>query len=82
MSTIGAAAPLLDHQRCRGLDGVPDADEVDVELVAEGAARVGGGVHDPDAGVGEDDVDPAQLPRAVGDRPRDGVGVADVDLGR
>lgn len=60
----GAAAPLLDHQRRGGVDGVPGADEFDVERVVERPARVGV-LHDPDAGVRKRDVDATELLCAI-----------------
>jgi hypothetical protein len=51
---------LLDHRGRCGLDGIPDAEKIDLHLVAEGAGIVDVRGHHADTGVGQDDVEAAQ----------------------
>ena len=70
-NTVQAAAPLMIEQRRGGA----------VVITSSVFGLIGRGVHVPDPRVREDDVDAAEPPRAVGDRPGDGLPVPDVDLG-
>ena len=72
-----SAGALLDHGRYRGLDGVVDAGEVDVDDVAPAVVT---GLHGSDTGVGDHDVEPAELVEARLHRGRQRCSVADVGL--
>jgi len=77
-----AAPALFDHERGSGLDGVPDAEEVDLDLVAERLLLARAGGHHPDACVGHHDIHRAQARYTAGHSGPQGGSVADVGLGR
>jgi len=73
------ALPLQHGQP--GLDGVPGADQVDVDLIAECRSRIRLVVlADQDTGVGDDRVEPAELLDTGGHRVLEGIEVAHVRL--
>ena len=72
-----SAGALLDHGRYRDVDGVVDAGEVDVDDVAPAVVA---GLHRGDAGVGHDDVEPAELVEAGPHCGRQRFAIADVGL--
>ena len=72
-----SARALLDHGRYRGLDGVVDAGQVDVDDVAPAVVTR---LHGGDAGVGNHDVESAEFVNACLHRGRQRCSVADVGL--
>ena len=79
----GPALALIEQVRDRSPGGVPHGGEVRVQhgppVLLAGLRRAGGDALD--AGVGRDDVHPAELADSVGQQPGDGVEVAGVGLG-
>ena len=75
-----SAAGALDERGYRGVDGVPRADEIDIDDVAEGAVPIIG-VGDPDdPGIGDDDVEPAEGLQSLLEHRCNGITVANVAL--
>src|SRR5450755_3626663 len=77
-----AAPALLDHDGGSGLNGVPDAEQVDLDLVAERLLLAGVPGHHPDPRVGHHDVHRAEARCAAGHSGLQSGSVADVGLGR
>jgi len=76
-----AAPALFDHHRGGGLDGVPGAEQVDLNLVAERLLLAGVLGHHPDARVGQHDIHRAELRDTAGHSGPQRGSVADVGLG-
>src|ERR1700733_7326818 len=77
-----AAPALLDHDRGSGLDGIPDAEQVHLDLVAERLLLAGPGGHHPDPRIGHHDIHRAEAPYPAGHSGPQSGSVADVGLGR
>ena len=73
-------APAGDQVRDRGVDGVPRADQVDVDDRAEVATALVTVGHPDDPGVGDDDVEAAELAPRFGEHGVHRVGIAHVGL--
>src|SRR6202044_269248 len=72
-----SARALLEHGRYRGLDGVVDAGQVDVDDVAPAVVT---GLHGGDTGVRDHDVESAEFLDTRPNRFRQRCPVADVGL--
>ena len=78
----GSAAAAGNQRRNGGVHGVPGADQVDLDDVAERPSPIVAVGHPDDARVGDDDVEAAELPNAVGDHRVDRFGVTNISLAR
>src|ERR1700712_5477457 len=74
----GSASPACDQRGDGRIDGVPGADEVDVNDVAEGPAGIVAVGEPDDACVGDDDVEAAELSKSLANYVVDRGGVAHV----